>query len=87
MAQFIGLLSCAYQFEWAKDRFVWRLRKNGDFFLLDLYIERDHEKGDVWWENLVLQGKAPIENKDFSLVYLKRRVVLTKDNLLKGVER
>ena len=79
MAQFIGLLSCAYQFEWAKDRFVWRLRKNGDFFTRSLYRERDHEKVNVWWKNLVLEGKAPIENKDFPHVSKKKRSYLKKN--------
>ena len=67
-----------------KDRFVWRLRKNGEFSTQSVY--REIMKETFGGKDLFGKAKLPLKIKIF-LCYLKRRVIVTKDYLLKGIER
>jgi len=46
------------------------------------YIERVNERGEKWGEGDFLESKIPLKIKIF-LWYLKKGVMLTKDNLIK----
>jgi len=64
-----------------KDRFIWLIKKDGVFTTQSLYKEIMKEEriggNGIFWKT-----KIPLKIKIF-LWYLKRGVVLTKDNLLK----
>jgi hypothetical protein len=64
-----------------KDSFIWQIKKNGVFSTQSLYRElmkREKISGnEVFWK-----AKLPLKIKIF-LWYLKKGVILTKDNLSK----
>ena len=66
-----------------KDIFIWHIKKNGKFSTQSMYREimkREKLSGkEMFWK-----AKLPLKIKIF-LWYLKRGVILTKDNLLKRI--
>jgi len=63
------------------DKFIWQIKKNGVFSTQSLYREimktESVSSKEVFWK-----ANVPLKIKIF-LWYLKRGVILTKDNLLK----
>ena len=64
-----------------KDIFIWQIKKNGVFSTRSLYREL-MKRERISENNVFWKAKIPLKIKVF-LWYLKKGVILTKDNLIK----